>query len=471
MGTVTIPMRVGNDWRQAENHRTHLDPYHGDAVARVPDNAPDEVAAAVSAARAALDRVPPAHERADYLRRVAGLVRRDADKIARAMTRETGKPITDSTTEVARSAKTLEIAAEEAVRIEGQYVPIDATPMGAGKLALLQRHPVGVVAAITPFNAPVNLACHKLGPAIAAGNAVVLKASPAASLCIHMLVELFVEAGLEPGVINTVYGDAAGAYLVGDPGVDFISFTGSSAVARKISAVSGLRRMTLELGGNGWTIVDQGSDTRTITSLCAMNSMRLAGQSCISVQNVAVHRSLFNGFAESVAARAAGMSVGDPHLKETQIGTLIDEAAAIRVEGMAARAIDAGAKPLLTGTRTGAQLTPTVLVGPSPDAEIVMNEIFGPVVSILPFDDISDVFEWVNASGYGLQTGLFTPSIDTMMKASRTLRTGGLIVNGSSTWRTDDLPYGGVGESGMGREGPKYAIREMTEERLMVFNL
>lgn len=471
MEPIVIPMLVDGAWRTAESYRDRLDPYHGTVVAKVPDNSPVEVATAVKSAKAALANVPPAHERADYLRRVADLVRRDTNKIADAMTRETGKPITDSTTEVARSAKTLEIAAEEAVRIEGQHAPIDATPMGAGKLALLQRYPVGVVAAITPFNAPVNLACHKLGPAIAAGNTVVLKASPAASLCIHMLVELFVEAGLEPGVINTVYGDAAGAHLVGDPGVDFISFTGSSAVAHKISAVSGLRRMTLELGGNGWTIVDKGSDISSITTLCAMNSMRLAGQSCISVQNVAVHSSLFDGFAESVAETAAQMTVGDPHRPETQIGTLIDEAAAVRVEGMAARAVQAGATPLLMGARVGAQLTPTVLVGPAPDAEIVMNEIFGPVVSVLPFDDIGDVIEWVNASGYGLQTGLFTPSLETMMKASRTLRTGGLIVNGSSTWRTDDLPYGGVGESGMGREGPKYAIREMTEERLMVVNL
>lgn len=471
MSPFTIPLLIAGEWRQANASQVRSDPYRGDAVAAVPDCDAAAVAAAVAAARAALPHVGPPHERADLLRRVAEAIRTRAADIAVAMCRETGKAISDCRTEVVRSAKTLEISAEEAVRIAGESIPLDATAMGSGKLALLQRFPVGVVAAITPFNAPINLACHKLGPAIAAGNTVVLKPSPAASLCIHMLVELFVEAGIGKGVLNTVYGEAAGAHLVADPGVDFISFTGSTAVARKISAVSGLRRMSLELGGNGWTIIDAGSDLAACAPLCGVNAMRLAGQSCVSVQNVAVHRSLIEGFAARVVETVSAMSLGDPLDPATRIGTLIDEAAALRVEGLVATAVAEGAAPLLQGRRAGAQLAPTVLRPPRPDMAIVREEVFGPVINLLPFDDIGEAFSWVNASRYGLQTGLFTPSIFTAVEASRTLRTGGLIVNGSSTWRTDDLPYGGVGDSGMGREGPKYAIRDMTEERLLVVNI
>ncbi|MBZ8133324.1 aldehyde dehydrogenase family protein [Afifella sp. IM 167] len=473
MTAQRIPLLIGGEWREARSFSLRCDPYRGDAVAEVPRCGREEVDAALaaaSAAREAAAETPPA-ERAALLRRTADLVRDRSGMLAETMARETGKAIADARREIDRSVSTLDISAEEAVRIAGEHVPMDSSPNGAGKLALLMRYPLGVVAAITPFNAPVNLTCHKLGPAIAAGDTVVLKPSPASSLTVHRLVELFQEAGAPPGLINTVFGEEAGALLVEDARADFISFTGSSRVGALISRAAGLRRLALELGGNGFTILAEDADIDAAAAICGANSMRLAGQSCVSVQNIAVHESLARPFAEKLAAVVDTLKVGDPLAGDTDIGTLIDEAAAIRVDEAVARAVSGGAEGLRRGGRAGAQLAPSVLFAPAPEAPIVCEEIFGPAVSVVPYRDIEEPFAWVNRSRYGLQTGLFTQSLPLARRAMKTLRTGGLVVGGTSTWRADEMPYGGVGDSGIGREGPRYAIREMSEERLAIFNV
>jgi acyl-CoA reductase-like NAD-dependent aldehyde dehydrogenase len=333
------------------------------------------------------------------------------------------------------------------------------------------RFPVGVVAGITPFNAPFNLACHKIAPAIAAGNAIVLKAPPQAPWVVHELTRIFVDAGTPAGVLNVLYGNAVGPALVRDPRVDFVTFTGSSRVGAEIKAASGLRRVALELGGTGTTIVHQDADIAEAAPLCARNSMRLAGQSCISVQTVFVHRSLYDRFVPLVVDTAKALKVGDPLDPLTDVGTLIDEAAAARVETWIREAVAAGARVLTGGRRRGAQLEPTVLVDVDPSMKVVCDEVFGPVVSLLPYDDFDTVCERVSSSHFGLQCGVYTKSVETAIRAVRRIRTGGVIVNGTSTWRTDQLAYGGVKDSGIGREGPKYAIRDMTEERLVVFNM
>ncbi len=473
MNAPRIPLLIAGAWRDANRHTIRYDPYRGDPVAAVPDADAGEVDAALAAAVAAKDaaQATPHRERAALLRRTAELILAHAGDLARTMTRETGKAIADSRREVERSASTLAISAEEAVRIAGEHVPMDASPNGAGKLALVMRYPVGVVAAITPFNAPFNLTCHKLGPAIAAGNTVVLKPSPASSLTIHRLVELFQEAGTPPGLINTVYGDAAGALLVEDERTDFVSFTGSSRVGKLIAHARGLRRNSFELGGNGWTIVHEDADARASARLCGVNAMRLAGQSCVSVQNVAVHASLLGPFVDSLVEAVQELVTGDPLDEATDIGTLVDEDAAVRVEQAVHRAIRNGSEAVILGERRGAQLSPSVLVGGSPDAPIVCEEIFGPAINVIAYETLDQPVGWVNGSVYGLQTGLFTASLETALKAMRTIRTGGLIVNGTSTWRADEMPYGGIRDSGLGREGPRYAIRDMTEERLVVMNL
>ncbi len=470
---ATIPNLIGGAWRQPARSVPVRDPYSGRVVAHAPDSTLDELDQALDAAVAAraVMAALPGYQRAALLRRVSALLAGRADAIAEVMTRETGKALKDARAEVVRSQDTLGLAAEEAIRIEGEQVPLDGSAMGAGKLAFLLRFPVGVIGAITPFNAPFNLACHKIAPALAAGNAIVLKAPPQSPGVVHRLVEMFVEAGAPPGAVNALYGNEVGPALVRDRRVDFVTFTGSSRVGAEIRAASGLRRVALELGGTGQTIVHADADIEAAAPLCARNAMRLAGQSCISVQTVYVHESLYDRFVERAVQEVKGMRLGDPMDPATDIGTLIDEAAARRVEAWIAEAVAAGATALTGGRRHGAQVEPTVLVGVNPAMQVVCNEVFGPVVSILPYTDFDAVCREVSDSRFGLQCGVFTRSMEIAMRAVRSIRTGGVILNGSSTWRTDQLAYGGVKDSGIGREGPRYAIRDMTEERLVVFNM
>jgi acyl-CoA reductase-like NAD-dependent aldehyde dehydrogenase len=412
----------------------------------------------------------PAYERAALLRRVAELSVERAEEIAEVMTRETGKAIKDARAEVERSRETISLSAEEAIRIQGEHIPLDGSPMGEGKIAIMLRFPVGVIAGITPFNAPFNLACHKVAPALAAGNTVVLKPPPQAPWVVHKLAELFVDAGTPPGFLNVVYGHEVGPALVRDPRVDFITFTGSSRVGAEIKAASGLRRVALELGGNGPTIVHADASIEESAPQCARNAMRLAGQSCISVQNLYVHDSLYELFVARLVAEVETLKVGDPLNPETDVGTLNDEAAACRIEDWVKEATAAGAQVLTGGWRQGAQFQPTVLVNVRPEMKVVCDEVFGPVVSVQRYSDLDAVIAQINESRFGLQTGIFTASVDTALHAARIIRSGGVIINGTSTWRTDQLAYGGVKDSGIGREGPRYAIRDMTEERLILFN-
>src|SRR5581483_7250334 len=360
------------------------DPYRGEVVGTVPVCARCDLDAALEAAVRVRDAAAamPAYERAALLRRVAVLIERDAEPLAELMTRETGKAIKDSQGEIRRSMETFSLAAEEAVRIEGRHVPLDASAMGAGRMAFLMRFPVGVVAAITPFNAPFNLAAHKIAPAIAAGNTMVLKPPPQAPLIVHRLVELVVEAGAPAGMINAIYGGAdIGAMLVADPRVDFITFTGSSKVGATIKAASGLRRVTLELGGNGATIVHDDADLPLAAAMCARNAMRLAGQSCISVQTVYAHERIYARLLDLLRAEVDKLKLGDPLDRSTDIGTLIDEAAACRVENWVREAHLGGARVVTGGRRKGAAFEPTVLTDVKSDMKVVCEEIFGPVLN------------------------------------------------------------------------------------------
>ncbi len=468
-----IPNLINGDWRQAEDLHDVVDPYRNVVVARAPRSSLKDLDAALNAATAAKATMAamPGYQRAALLRRVKALLLERADAIAEVMTRETGKAIKDARGEVVRSQDTIELSAEEAVRIEGEQIPVEGSQMGAGKIAMMLRFPVGVVAGITPFNAPFNLACHKIAPALAAGNSIVLKAPPQSPGVVHMLAEMFVDAGAPQGSVNVLYGDIVGPALVRDPRVDFITFTGSTKVGAEIKAASGLRRVALELGGDGPVIVASDASIEEAAPMCARNSMRLAGQSCISVQNVFVHESLYDAFVDRVAAEVKKLKSGDPMDPQTDVGTVIDERSAIRIESWIREAVSQGARLMTGGTRDGAQVLPTVLADIKREMKVSCDEVFGPVVGIQKFSDIGDVFQHVSNSRFGLQCGIFTRSLELAMRAVKEIRTGGVILNGTSTWRTDQLAYGGVKDSGIGREGPKYAIRDMTEERLVVFNL
>ena len=472
---VEIPMLIGGAWRHASDrnaYRERIDPYRGNVIARVPESDERDVDDALTSATRAAAQIArmPGYERAALLKRIGQLIADRHKEIALAMTLETGKAISDSLAEVVRSPDVFELAAAEAIRIEGEQVPIEGHPAGAGKFAFLLRFPVGVVAAITPFNSPLNLAAHKIAPAIAAGNAVVLKPAPQAPLVAHKLAEIFVAANAPDGLLNVVYGDMAGPILVRDPRVNFISFTGSGRVGAQIRAASGLRRVTLELGGNGSTIVHADADIDATAKACAHHSVRLSGQSCVSVQNIYVHDEIADLFIERLVADLSALQVGDPLNNATDVGTLIDEAAAQRVESWVSDAIAGGARKLIGGQRVGAQFWPTVLTDVNPAMKVVCDEVFGPVVNVIRYRSFNDAIAQVNASPFGLQVGVFVKSTELALLAVRELRCGGIIINGTSRWRTDQGAYGGVKNSGIGREGPKYAIRDMTEERLVVFN-
>jgi acyl-CoA reductase-like NAD-dependent aldehyde dehydrogenase len=469
---VRIRMQIAGQWREAEQHDDVRDPYRNEVIAHAPvsslQDAEDALASAHKArtAMAAL----PGYERAKLLHRAADLVAARTEEIGRTMARETGKALRDSLVETQRAAEMIHLCAEEAVRIQGEHIPMDASTIGAGKIAMMMRYPVGVVTAITPFNGPISLAAHKLGPALAAGNSLVLKPSPKAPLCVHQFIETVLEAGFPSGAINTVYGDTVGPKIVSDARVDFVSFTGSIPVGKIIRNAVGMKRVALELGGVGPTFVHHDADIAAAAKACARNGVALAGQSCISVQNVYVHKRVHDRFVDLVLQEIDTIRFGDPMDMATDVGTLIDEAAAIRVERMVEEAIEAGAKPLRGTRRNGAQLNATVLSQVNPNMRVVSDEIFGPAFSILPYEDIDPLFTAITESVYGLQCGIFTNSLDLALKAIRTIRTGGVIVNGTSRWRSDQMPYGGVKDSGMGREGPKFSIRDMTEERLFVLN-
>ena len=464
---------IGGEAVAGSDRYESRDPYRGGVVCTAPTASAAEVDAAVAAARRAAPEVAamPAFERAAILHRVAELVVERADEIGEIMSRETGKALVDAKGEVARSKDTLTLSAEEAIRIEGAHVPLEGSAMGQGKMAFLMRFPVGVVGAITPFNAPFNLACHKLGPALAAGNATIIKPPQQCPMVVQRLVELFYDAGLPRDFIQVIHGGAAtGQALVAHKGVDMLTFTGSSRAGAHIRANAGLRPVTLELGGAGPTIVCEDADLDAIAPVLAKNATRLAGQSCISVQTIHAPRALAGLLGEKVAAEMEKLRLGDPLSDDTDVGTLIDEDAARRVESWVEEAVGQGARLLTGGTRSEAAYAPTLLADVTPEMKVVCDEVFGPVASILPYDDLETAARLVSESAFGLQCGVYTDSTKRALWLYKRLRTGGVIINGTSTWRTDQLAYGGVKDSGIGREGPRYAIHDMTEERLILFN-
>jgi acyl-CoA reductase-like NAD-dependent aldehyde dehydrogenase len=469
---VTARTRIGGDWRDDAPLADVVGPYDGRLVGHMPLSTEKQCDAALSAARRGAEAMArmPGYERAALLRRIADELAKAADEIAMLMCLETGKAIRDCQAEARRAPDTFRLCAEEATRIEGEHVPMDATTIGAGKLCMMLRFPLGVVSAITPFNGPVHLATHKVGPALAAGNAVVLKPSPKAPLSIHRYVTAIIAAGVPDGAVNALYGDGIAPMMVSDPRADFVSFTGSIPVGKIIRNSAGMKRVALELGGVGPTFVHHDADLAAAAKACATGAVAISGQSCVSVQNVYVHRSVQAEFTALVEAELATVKFGDPLDPATDVGTLIDEAAATRVMGMIERATAQGARLHCGGERTGAAINATLLTDVTPEMDVVASEIFGPAFSIQGYDDPEPIFKAITDSPYGLQCGIFTNSLDLAMRCFRQTRTGGVVVNATSRWRSDQMPYGGVKDSGIGREGPRYTIREMTEERLLILN-
>jgi acyl-CoA reductase-like NAD-dependent aldehyde dehydrogenase len=447
-------------------------PYDGSTVAHVHEGDLRTLDRAIEAARsAALEiRRMTNEQRSDLLLRVRSLLEREAGKLARILSLETGKPIREARIEVDRGRQTLMAAAIAARELAGEAVPIDAAPAGAGRLAMTVREPLGVVGAITPWNVPLNLALHKIAPAIAGGNAVVHKPSEITPLSALELAALVAEAGAPAGAYNVVTGDGAeiGQGMVRDPRIAMITFTGSVEVGKQIRANAGLKRVTLELGGNCPVVVEPDADLELAAKRCAEGGYLNSGQLCISVQRIFVHERVEQAFLERLRAiTESSFPAGHPLEDGTMISSMITEDEAKRVEAWIDDAVKRGARRLTGGERRSATLTPCVIEGLPPGARISCDEVFGPVIAVERYTDLDDAIRKANGTAYGLQAGVFTRDIDRAFRIARALEAGGVIINDVPGFRADHMPYGGSKESGIGREGPRYSIEEMTEVKLI----
>ena len=475
MATTAIERRllIGGDWVETGEWMEVQSPYDGSLVGRVSKASADETRRALDAAEAAMQEPIPAHERAAILDRVAALLADRADESARTISAEAGKPMKAARVEAARAVSTYTMAAVEARKLAGDAVPMDASPAGAGKLAFTLRVPIGVVGAISPFNFPLNLVAHKIAPALAAGCAVVLKPASQTPLSALFLAELETEAGLPPGWINVVCGPAGeiGDALVDDERVKLITFTGSGAVGWRLRERAPRKRVNLELGNATPVIVAADAELDDTAARLAANAFAFAGQSCISVQRIYVERGSYDTFLEHFLPRVEALRVGDPADEETDVGPLIARSERDRVLAWIEDATSRGARVLTGGTLAGELLRPTVIADAPPEAKVSCEEVFGPLCTVTPFDTLDEAIALANGTRFGLQAGVFTRDVRSALRAARELEFGGVTVNEAPTFRADQMPYGGIKDSGNTREGPAYAVREMTEERLVVLQL
>ncbi len=462
---------LDGEWVETGEWHEVRSPYSGDVVGRVARAGASETQRAVDAAARAMAVPLPAHARAEILDRTADLVAERQEEIARTICDEAGKPIKTARVEAERAVSTFRTAAAEARTLAGDVVPMDASPAGVGKVAYTTRLPIGVVGAISPFNFPFNLVAHKVAPALAAGCAVVLKPASQTPLSALLLAELEAEAGLLPGWLNVLVGQASeiGGVLVEDERVRLISFTGSAEVGWTLRERAARKKVLLELGNATPLIVEADADIEEAATKAAANAFSFAGQSCISIQRVYVARAAYDEFLAGFLPKVGALRVGDPADDATDVGPVIDADAKERVLEWIDEAKTQGAAVLAGGETTEEGLiAPTVLGDVSAEMKVSCLEVFGPLCTVTPYDSLEEAFDLANGTEYGLQAGIFTRSLETAMAAGSALEFGGVLVNEAPTFRADQMPYGGVKASGNTKEGPHYSVREMTEERLVV---
>lgn len=465
---------VAGAWTEGAEVFEVLDKFRGRPIATGHAASLQQVDEAVQAARASWQRtVLEPFERWRILHRTAELLAQQRRRFASTIVAEAGIAWKDADNEVGRAIETLRVSGEEAKRLCGEMVPVEGAPGHAHRLAFTLRVPRGVVAAITSFNSPLNMVVHKLAPALASGNVVVLKPPQATPLCATMLCELLLQAGLPPSHVQLVHGGgtSVGRHLVQHPDVDFITFTGSTQAGRTIRLNAGLKPVALELGSIAATVVFDDADFARAALRCSQSGFRRAGQACTSTQRLFVQERALDAFVPRLQQAVAALQVGDPADEATDVGPMISEAEAQRAERMVHEAVAQGARLLCGGTRRGALLQPTVLAEVRPGMRVIEEEIFAPVLSVLPFSGFDELVQRVNATPYGLAAGVFTGSLDRAMAAARRLHVGVVHINDASSSRIDLMPFAGVKDSGLGTEGPRYAMREMTEERLVTMNL
>lgn len=473
---VTIQKKkfyIDGEWQEGVSYKDLSSPYSGDVLAEIPMATEEDVDRAIQAAYRVkrVMRKLPAHERAAILERFVQKLSERSDEAAEIIALEAAKPIATAKGEVARTIETYKFAAEEAKRIQGETIPFEAAAGGEGRVGYTVREPLGVIGAITPFNFPMNLVAHKLGPAIAAGNTIVLKPASQTPLSAYFIAELFEEAGLPKGALNVITGSgkAVGDRIVTDERVNMVTFTGSPAVGIGIRNKAGLKKVTLELGSNSALIVDEGVDVQSIVDRAVMGAFAYQGQVCISLQRVYVHESNYAAFVEGFVEKAKTLQCGNPLDAETDVSALISGSDVERAVSWIEEAKNGGATVALGGRADGNVVEPTVILNAAPDMKVSCQEVFAPIVLINPFRSMEEAYDLVNDSAYGLQAGIYTDNVHTALEAADRLHVGGVLINDIPTFRVDNMPYGGVKESGTGREGIKYAVEEMTEMKLVVF--
>jgi succinate-semialdehyde dehydrogenase/glutarate-semialdehyde dehydrogenase len=465
---------IGREWTTGDGVFQVADKFRGTVVGEVARASRDQVTAAVNSAKQVFEteRWSP-YERYEVLHGAADLVSQRRDELLNTIIAESGFTRSDATGEFNRCIQTLLLSAEEAKRVTGRMVPIDGAPNQSHRMGYTIRVPVGVVCAITPFNSPLNTVAHKVAPALAAGNTVVLKAASYTPMTATIFCEILLAAGLPPGRLNLVHGSGGdvGNWLLENEDIRFYTFTGSTDVGTVIQRAAGLRRTSLELGSIASTIVCEDADLSWAVPRCVSASFRKAGQVCTSVQRLYVHAEILEQFLELLLGRVRAAKVGDPYDPETLVGPMIDIKEAKRAESWLAEAATQGAKVLVGGDREGLLLQPTIVSDVTPDMRVMREEIFAPVISIVPYCSFQEAIDSVNDTPYGLAAGVFTRDIARALQAAKQLHVGGVHINETSSSRVDLMPYTGAKESGTGREGPKYAIEEMTEERLVTISI
>jgi len=471
--TETYPILLGGEKKETAETIPVRFPYTGELFYTVCQATPNDLKTAVIRAITGFEKTKrlPAHARAEILHNLADEIHRRSGDLVEVLVMEGGKTRKFASTEVARAETTVRTSAEEATRIHGEIIPLDLSRDTEGRTGFLRRFPLGPVAGIVPFNFPLNLACHKLAPAIAAGNSVILKPASATPVSSIILGEMTLNAGLPPEAISVVpcTGVRAEA-LARDPRIAYLSFTGSCAVGWHLREIAGKKKVGLELGGNAAVIVHEDANIPFATQRIVTGGFVNAGQICISIQRVLVHRPVFDEVVEAILAGTRALKVGDPRDPATDVGPMIDRLKAEEAYRKVQEAIRQGARVLAGGTLHETMFAPTILADTTPEMRVNHEEVFAPVITVTPYDDFDEALRIANTGEYGLQAGIFTQNLNRAMRAYAEMEVGGVIVNDISTFRTDQMPYGGAKGSGLGREGPRFAIEEMSALRFMVVN-
>src|SRR4030067_168625 len=465
---------INGEWRKTKKTCEVRAAFDNSLLAAVSEASEEDFKDAVTSAESAFKKIKIApSERYEILKKASEIISEKKDEFAKTLSLEAGKPIRDARLEVSRCTSTLLNSAEEAKRIHGEEMPVSAARGSENRISFTIREPIGIICAISPVKSPMNHVCHKIGPAIAAGNSVVLKPASSTPLSAINLAKALIEAGLPKGLLNIVFGSGStvGGWLLAGQRIGLYTFTGSPKVGKRIKEASGLRRVILELGSNSATIVHDDADIKKAATACARAGFAYAGQICISLQRLLVHKDIMNKFLSEFIPLVENLKVGDPIEESTDVGPLINKEAAIKAEEWINEAATNGAKLLTGGKRKGSVVAPAVLTDVEKTMRIVCFEAFAPVVSVIPYNTIDEAIDIVNASEYGLQAGIFTKDLNIAFKAIKGIKVGGIMINDTSLYRADMMPYGGVKNSGIGREGPRYAIEEMTDLKTVVINL